>query len=126
MATTSPSTTVPAGRSASASTIYGNCPFRDFLRRENSVTPVPDLTARARYPSSLISHSHSNPSGSFDTDRHSIGSTNDASVLGNESKCLRISPIKRSGPLVRIQAARLLIEPFHVGFPLLYFAQKRI
>jgi hypothetical protein len=34
---------------------------------------------------------HSNPSGSFDTDRHSIGSTNDASVLGNESNRARIS-----------------------------------
>src|SRR2546429_9429946 len=97
MATTSPSTTVPAGRSASASTILGNCLFRDFLRREKRVTPFPDLTARARYPSSLISQSHSNPSGSFDTDRHSIGSTNDASVLGNESRRDRVSrPIFRS------------------------------
>src|SRR5216683_3034716 len=40
--------TVPAGRSASASTILGNCRLRDFLFRENSVTPVGDFTARAR------------------------------------------------------------------------------
>jgi hypothetical protein len=39
---------LPSGRLASASTIYGNCLFRDFLRRENKVTPLPDLTARAR------------------------------------------------------------------------------
>src|SRR5258707_13838285 len=38
-----------------------------------------------------ISQIHSNPSGSFDTDRHSIGSTNDASLLGNESNRARIS-----------------------------------
>src|SRR5437667_10945355 len=42
-------------------------------------------------PPHKISQSHSNPSGSFDTDRHSIGSTNDASVLGNESNRARIS-----------------------------------
>ncbi len=40
--------TGPAGRSASASTILGNCRLRDFLFRENSVTPVGDFTARAR------------------------------------------------------------------------------
>src|SRR5437588_12689404 len=42
-------------------------------------------------PPHKISQSHSNPSGSFDTDRHSIGSTNDASVLGNESRRDRVS-----------------------------------
>src|SRR6202030_2651657 len=86
MATTSPSTTVPSGRSASASTIYGNCRLRDFLLRENNVKPVGDFTASARYPSSLIPQIHGPPSGSLDTDRHSIGSINDACVLGNEAK----------------------------------------
>jgi hypothetical protein len=33
----------------------GNCVLKDFLLRENSVRPVRDLTARARYPSNLIS-----------------------------------------------------------------------
>src|SRR5437588_406242 len=48
--------------------------------------PVGDFTASARYPSSLISQMHGAPSGSLDTDRHSIGSINDACVLGNEAK----------------------------------------
>jgi hypothetical protein len=33
-----------------------------------------------------ISQIHVAPSGSFDTDKHSIGSMNDARVLGNEAK----------------------------------------
>src|SRR5215831_7772111 len=90
MATTSPSTTVPSGKSASASTMWGNCRLKDFFLRENSVRPVRDFTARARYPSTLISQIHWSPPGSFDTDRHSIGSMNEASVLGNESKRARI------------------------------------
>ena len=42
--------------------------------------------ASARYPSSLISQMHGAASGSLDTDRHSIGSINDACVLGNEAR----------------------------------------
>jgi hypothetical protein len=38
-----------------------------------------------------ISQIQPNPSGSFDTDRQSIGSKNDASILGNNIKCLPIS-----------------------------------
>lgn len=86
MAMTSPSRTIPSGRSASASTTWGNCLLKDFLFRENSVKPVGDFTASARYPSSLISQIHVAPSGSFDTDKHSIGSINDAGVLGNKAK----------------------------------------
>jgi len=36
-----------------------------------------------------ISKTHCVPSGSFDTDRHSIGSMNDASLRANESKRAR-------------------------------------
>jgi len=49
--------------------------FSDFCRREKRVKSLPDLTARARYPSSLISQSHCEPSGRLTTDRHFIGST---------------------------------------------------
>jgi hypothetical protein len=38
-----------------------------------------------------ISQIQPNPSGSFDTDRQSIGSTNDASILGSDIKRLPIS-----------------------------------
>jgi hypothetical protein len=43
------------------------------------------LIATARYPSSLISYTHSGPSGSFETERHSIGSMNAASRRRRES-----------------------------------------
>jgi hypothetical protein len=35
--------------------MWANCLLKDFFLRENSVRPVRDFTARARYPSSLIS-----------------------------------------------------------------------
>ena len=38
-----------------------------------------------------ISQTHSFPSGNFDTERHSMGSMNDASVFGNESRRTLIS-----------------------------------
>ena len=39
-------------------------------------------------PSSLISQSHCEPSGSLATDKHSIGSTNEAFLGGSESSLL--------------------------------------
>ena len=57
--------------------------FRDFRRREKRVTSLPDLTARARYPSSLISQRNCEPSSSRGTDKHSIGSTNEAFLAGS-------------------------------------------
>ena len=45
---------------------------------------MPPLTAIARYPSSLISHTHPGASGSFATARHSIGSMKAGSRVGSE------------------------------------------
>jgi hypothetical protein len=59
--------------------------LRDFLLREKKAT-VPSLTAIARYPSSLISHTHPGASGSFVTARHSIGSMKHGTRVGRESE----------------------------------------
>jgi hypothetical protein len=72
-----------SGRPASASTMYGNFLLRDFLWREKKAT-VPFLTAIARYPSSLISHTQPGASGSFATARHSMGSMKAGSRVGRE------------------------------------------
>jgi len=66
--------------------MWGNSLLRDFLFRENSVKPAGEFTASARYPSSLISQIQGVPSGSFDTGKHSIGSINDACVLGKDAE----------------------------------------
>jgi hypothetical protein len=43
------------GEAAESLEIGGNCRLNDFLRLENKVSLSSDFTARARYPSSLIS-----------------------------------------------------------------------
>jgi len=71
--------------------MYGYCRLNDFRFVEKKLSFPFELIAMALYPSNLISYSHSGPSGSLVTARHSIGTMNPASHLGSESKSMRLT-----------------------------------
>ena len=86
----------------------------NYLANFRSVKPVGNFTASARYPSSLISQIHGAPSGSLDTAKHSIGSTNDACFLGSEAKraCIcRCIAFFRKTKAGQISNARTRLDP---------------
>src|SRR5215471_8666519 len=63
-ATTSPSMTVSSGMSARALTMPGYRPLKSLLLRDRRCTLPRVFIAKARYPSSFSSYSHSGPSSS--------------------------------------------------------------
>src|SRR5580700_7710521 len=83
-ATISPSTAVSFGRSCRALTMCGYCLLKLLHFLEKRLSFPFELIARVRYPSSLISYTHSGPSGSLATARHSIGSMKAASRAGRD------------------------------------------
>ena len=79
--------------------MYGYCRLNDFRFLEKRLSLPFELVATALYPSNLISYAQSTPSGRRDTAKHSIGCTNAASRLGNESRpCIgAVDGMPRSG-----------------------------